>query len=254
MEKRIKVVVGVNTLTSIGHHEYSNHCQMWFRLGRDYPNFDFVMNHPLRQSIDRMRNQTCKIAVDLNADYVLFLDDDVLVDSNNQKWDFLKRLVDADKDIIAGWTIIRGYPFDNMFFKWTDETRVNLRKYNDPVIDENGLIDCDAIGCSLVLIKVELLKKLEAPYFVTGPFNTEDIYFCLKARQNFPETTIFVDSKVQTAHCMGPEYCSPSNVEALKVYTETMNPGISEEVIRALEGKSEEIKNYEDALRVAHDQ
>jgi hypothetical protein len=207
-DKRTKILVGVNTLTSIDQAVYSNHCQLWFRLGRRYVDCDFAFYTPRRASIDRMRNEVAKLAVMHEFDYILFLDDDVLVPHEG-----LAALMQSDADIAAGWTIIRGYPFDNMFFKYDDEEKKSLKKYNDFVVNEKGVIECDAVGFSFCLIKVSLLKNVPTPYFVTGPFNTEDVYFCIKARVHNPDCTIIVDPNVKTGHCLGSEFIDPSNRE-----------------------------------------
>jgi hypothetical protein len=206
--KRTKILVGVNTLTSVDQAIYSNHCQFWFRLGRTYQDCDFAFYTPRRASIDRMRNEVAKLAISHEFDYILFLDDDVLIPHEG-----LAALIHADADIAAGWTIIRGYPFDNMFFKYTDEEHKSLKKYNDFVLNEKGLIECDAVGFSFCLLKVSLLKKVPPPFFITGPHNTEDVYFCIKARVHNPECTIIVDPNVKTGHCLGSEFIDPINRE-----------------------------------------
>ena len=50
--------------------------------------------------------------MDQEAEYLLFLDDDVLV-----PMDGLQKLMDCNSDIAAGNVCIRGYPFDYMFFE-----------------------------------------------------------------------------------------------------------------------------------------
>lgn len=220
----IKIFVGVNTLSSVDRLAYSNHCQFWYRLGRDYPDCQFAFNTPPRMSIDRMRNQTAQVALQNNFDYVLFLDDDVLVPENSECAG-LRRLLDAKADIAAGWTIIRGYPYENMFFRFTaDKKELPKVKDEDFTYDEKGNIPCDAVGFSYCLISCDLLRKVPAPWFVTGPNHTEDVYFCQKAVDLFPETKIVVDPRVATGHILGSELVYPDNRANLKAYMEGLNP------------------------------
>lgn len=214
----MKIMVGVNTLTQMDQLAYTNHCQFWYHLGKDFPNDTFCFSNPRRASIDRMRNQTVKVALENDFDYVLFIDDDVLIPP-----DTLRRLLDCKADIAAGWTIIRGYPYNNMFFKF-DVDGKDVIYYNDFVLNEQGLINCDAVGFSCVLLNCKLLKKVPPPYFVTGMFNTEDVYFCIKAKKYVPEVTIVVDPNVKTAHILGSEVIEPANREAYKLFFETMYP------------------------------
>lgn len=213
-----KVMVGVNTLSVLDRLAYSNHCQFWFRLGRNFgPEWSFAFNTPPRMSIDRMRNQTAQIALENDFDYVLFLDDDVLVPK-----DGLKQLLDAEADIAAGWTIIRGYPFKNMFFQYGDESKsLTHTEDKDFKFDEKGNILCDAIGFSFCLIKCDLLRKLPKPWFVTGTQHTEDVYFCIKARQHFPDTSIVVVPDCKTGHIVGSEIIEPNNRDAYRTFMES---------------------------------
>lgn len=215
----MKTFVCINTLTDIEQMVYSNHIQFFYRLGKHYPNDTFILFAPRRMSIDRARNLAAKLALESGCDNLLFIDDDVIVPIN-----MLDKLLAADKDIVAGWTIIRGYPFKNMFFKFDDAKR-DLSPM-EGVERSSGVIDVDAVGFSTCLIKTELLKKIPAPWFVTGPTNTEDIYFCLKARQYVPDCTICVDTGIETCHLVGPEFVAPHNREDLMKFMESQDPSL----------------------------
>jgi hypothetical protein len=244
----MRIVVGVNTLTSVDQAVYSNHCQFWLNLGRNHPNYEFILSNPRRMSIDHMRNMTAKVAVDNNADYLMFIDDDILI-----QLDALDRLINTNADIAAGWTIIRGYPFKNMSFEWVPDTnKTNLRNWDG--LETTGIIEVDAVGFSCVLIKCELLKQIDPPYFVTGPFNTEDIYFCIKAREKFPDTRIVVDLDVKTSHCIGNEYIDPINRWPYKEYLEEICPDLLErkepiQTIQLIEKKEDNPLTYENVLK-----
>jgi hypothetical protein len=218
-EKRKKIVVGVNTLTAVSQPIYSNHCQFWYQLGKRYPQFDFILNNPRRMSIDNMRNMTAKVALENDVDYILFIDDDVLVPI-----DTLGQLLSCDADIAAGWTLIRGYPYKNMFFKYMDEARTALTNWQDPVKAEDGFFHVDAVGFSCCLIKMSHVKRVTQPYFITGPYNTEDIYFCIKSLKEHPDTKIVVHPGVLTSHILGLEAIDPLTRDAYKTYFETLYP------------------------------
>ena len=215
----MKILIGINTLTTTEQIIYSNHIGFFYRLGKHFPNDSFALFTPRRMSIDRMRNAAAKMAVENGFDYLMFIDDDVVV-----PLDLFDKLHAAEKDIVAGWTIIRGWPFENMFFKFDDQKR-NLTPMKD-VERNSGILDVDAVGFSTALIKMDLLKKIPPPWFVTGPNNTEDIYFCLKARQYVPNCTIAVDTSIETAHLLGPEFIAPWNREDYKIYQIAQDPEI----------------------------
>ena len=217
----MKTLIGINTLLALEQPVYASHIQFFYHLGKEFPNDTFALNTPRRMSIDRMRNQSAKYALEMEADYLMFIDDDVVIPVNT-----LHRLLACDADIAAGWTIIRGYPFNNMFFRHPTGDPNGLEPFPHPELptEPGAVLKVDAVGFSCVLIKCSLLKKVPVPWFVTGPNNTEDIYFCMKARHCFPETTIVVDLGVKTSHALGTEFIEPGNRIEYTKYCEAAYP------------------------------
>lgn len=214
-KKQLKIVVGTNSLTESQYPAYTNHCQFWFRLGRSYPHIDFIFSNPSRMSIDRMRNMTAKVALETNADYILFLDDDVLVNPNYG----LQQLLDCDADIATGKICVRGWPFDYMAFLKDSDGGLQIQSK----LPKKGIKDVDAIGFSFALLKVSLLKRLDEPYFITGINHTEDIYYCLKVRQVAPDCTIRVNCECECGHILWPEIINEENREAYMEYFKKIN-------------------------------
>lgn len=216
----MRIVVCTNTLTEIQQPAYANHCQFWFRLGRSYPHIDFTFFAPPRMTIDRCRNAAAKMAIERNADYLLFLDDDVLVPPNHG----LQQLLDCDADIAAGKVCVRGYPFNYMVFDKKPGALDGL--FIAAELPNEGIRDTDAVGFSFCLIRVSLLRELHEPWFVTGTNNTEDIYFCKRAREVFPSLSIKVNCACTCGHILWPEILTENNRDAYKTYMESLNPSL----------------------------
>lgn len=209
-----KIVICINSLVSTVQPAYSNHIQFFYRLGRDMPDLETCLVNPSRMSIDRTRSLAAEVCLEKEFDYLLFLDDDVLVPHKNS----LQKLIQADADIVAGDVIIRGWPFNHMMFRYADDAKTQLKPLASLPEGEEGVIDVDAVGFSYCLIKAEVLRKIPKPFFVTGPTNTEDIYFCLKAKKHLPELTIKVDTSVTCAHILWAEAIDNRNLEHFKDY------------------------------------
>lgn len=221
-EHKRKIVVGINSLVSTTQPAYSNHIQFFFRLGRNYPNIDFILVNPSRMGIDRMRNLCAKTAIECDADYILFLDDDVLIPIDSFQY-----LMEADADIVAGDVLIRGYPFNHMAFRYPlisdkiDNEGTNLKAIAEwREIDSKLLTDVDAVGFSYCLLKVSTLKKIPGPWFLTGPRNTEDIYYCMKAKLYVPNISIKVCTNVVCEHILWAETISAANRDHYRKYME----------------------------------
>lgn len=218
----MKIVIGTNLLTEVNANVYANHCALYYHLGRISVErgWQFFTVTPTRMGIDRMRNMCAKLALEQECDYVVFIDDDMLVDVKT-----IETLIDADKDIVMAHTYIRGYPFSPMSFIRKDRTKgireTDLIYYEDVVkeADENGLAECDAIGFATVAIKTHLIRDLPSPWFVTTPSSTEDVYFCLRCKMELPyDVGIYVDTRVPTAHKLDNEFVGEENVEKLRTY------------------------------------
>lgn len=217
--EKLRVAIGINSLTESQWPAYNSHLQLFYRLGRDNPDLELILINPSRLSIDSMRNLTAAITVKEKLDYLLFLDDDVLPPP-----DCLNRLIAANVDVIAGDVIIRGWPFDHMAFKYGDTQKSYMKAISK--YDSIGLHPVDAVGFSLCLIKRELIEKVDTPYFITGLNHTEDVYFCIKARAVDPNCSIVVDNTIICGHILWPEIISANNKEDYRDYYEKQNPEV----------------------------
>lgn len=231
--KTVKVLILVNTLTSVNSFVYSNHIEFFVWHAKNHPEIEFVFFSPHRMSIDAARNTAADYAFHTDCDYLMFIDDDVMVPK-----DCLWRLLQDGKDICAGLVIIRGYPFNVMAFKFKKPTKAQLEEFKESGINRIGffndlpkkngklqkLVKCDAVGFSLCLIKVDVLKKMEAPFFVTGTGHTEDVYFCLRAQKEIPKVGIFMDTSLECGHMLDAHPVAWSNRAALSKFQETIEP------------------------------
>lgn len=242
----------VNTLNMINSFTYSNHVAFWTKTKELYPSrdghkFDFFT--PPRMSIDMARNTAAREAIRRECDYLLFIDDDVLVPDTA-----FDSLVKCNSDIAAGLVIIRGYPFHVMAFKkeegsfpYFDDLPTVEGILKDPVTHDDGLA---ATGFSCCLIKVSLLLKVPPPYFITGPRNTEDIYFCLKARDTIEELnknghnlsplTISMATHVQCGHFLHPEPIEWRTIDIFKQFYEDLFPDLYSQVENGTYKRDEE--------------
>lgn len=218
-----KILVATNVLTSVDSAVYDDHINFFYKLGQS-SNFTLMHAAPRRMAIDRMRNLSAEVAMANECDYLLFVDDDMLLSEGT-----LESLIAADRDIVMADTIIRGYPFHSMAFKGVKKDDCYSLEHYDDLMDHrdaNGLVECEAVGFACCLIRVSMLKELRKPYFVTTPNSTEDVYFCLKCKEELPTpVSIAVDTKVPTMHMMEAQFVGRQNVQRMKDFWESVvNP------------------------------
>jgi hypothetical protein len=215
----MKITVLVNTLSSISPFIYPNHVHFFVQATKKFPGIQWNFFTPPRMSIDTARNNAAKLALESDSDYLMFIDDDVLVPATA-----LEKLIAADKDIVAGLVVIRGYPFNNMAFKFIGPEALTF--YNDLPLEKEcanahtkydlscescrasklqTLVKVGAVGFSCCLIKTDVLKAMEPPFFITGVNHTEDVYFCLKTLELTPNPEIYLHTDVPCGHLLNPE-------------------------------------------------
>lgn len=225
-----KILVSCNILTEVDGQAYPSHIVHAFRMGRD-TDCEFVLHTPRRMTIASARNSAVEAALAHDCDYIFFYDDDMELDVKT-----FKTLLSRDKDIIMALCYIRGYPFKPMVFKWMDNeeftTKIADVKMEGKAIalwsdceefaNEDGVIEnVAAVGCAATLIKVDVFRKLEYPWFYTGTANTEDVYFCVKAQEKISDLTIAVDTTVPAGHILKDKHILyPSNAKMLKRWAE----------------------------------
>ena len=146
------------------------------------------------------RNNLVKTALEVKADYLLFVDADMRFPK-----DTLKILMAHDKDIIGVNATTRSEP--------VKPTAKNMLINEDGSIDwmpiysndKTGIEKADGIGCGIMLIKRKVVETIEEPYFYFEqlPGNRilgEDIYFCVKAKDAGFETWVDHDLSKQIKH------------------------------------------------------
>lgn len=238
-----KTLVCVNVLNSVDNSVFLTHCQEWYKMGKDFAEDSFIFFTPYRMAIDNCRNLATKLAFENECDYLYFIDDDMILAENTYK--SLRQSLESRKaDAVMAQTFIRGYPFDLMAFKSIQDDGAGaiiglttLKEEDwEGKADKDGLIEVDAFGCACVLIDMNLVKRLQPPYFITQPSQfTEDVYFCLKAKNTLGMSNvhIFVDTKVPTGHLMDKEVLSADNRRKKKLRAEIDFPSLKVETDKA---------------------
>lgn len=152
------------------------------------------------------RNQLAKHGVDGEFDRILWLDSDMEFDTDL----FVRLSNDMDEnnlDIVGGLYFTRRMPsipvvYQKVGYYHSDEKNevspVALNYYEYP---QDQLFPCEGIGFGTVLVKVELIKKVQEKHGL--PFSPilgfgEDLSFCMRARDVGSE--VYCDSRIKVGH------------------------------------------------------
>lgn len=117
------------------------------------------------------RNVACQSLIDGDGDWVWFIDDD-----HAFKPDLLARLLARNVDIVTPLCLRRVQPF--LPIPCVDEGFIELNLYGP-----NELVEVQHAGSSGMLIKRHVLERIEPPWFHLSDGVSEDVNFCIKAKQ-----------------------------------------------------------------------
>lgn len=141
----------------------------------------------------RGRNNLVRESLETGSEWLLFLDDDQAFQP-----DLLVRLLQHEQPIVASLYMQRQVPFAPVAYTHQDsETFTVTPLYLNDYLTDHGLVEVAAAGTGGMLIRSEVFRKLDDPWFEHG-HASEDLIFCEKARDaGFP---IFCDLQARMGH------------------------------------------------------
>ena len=154
-----------------------------------HPNYR-VLWQPLgfRRPVDAARNEIVELFLQSDCEYLLMIDADMSDDPDYLTAPRFLDLASYDKDIIG--PIMLMYKDEDVvpIVLVYDEKAEGLKVMKSFILGQ--VLECDAIGSGVMMIKRRVLEKLEPPYFKylmdekTGKLKLgQDFYFCQKARE-----------------------------------------------------------------------
>ena len=140
------------------------------------------------------RNKIVDSLLECGADYLLFIDSDMVFDD-----DALIQLMNHKRDIVSGLAVSRIAPFNPVAKDLQENGRYVVRK---GLHEGRFYSDLDMVGCAFMLIKADVFKKLKKPYFAMPAYKEsvmgEDVYFCRAAKEAGYD--VCVDSSLLVGH------------------------------------------------------
>lgn len=141
------------------------------------------------------RNELAKKAIEMGADYVLWLDSDMVFAP-----DILKLLLEADRDFVTGVYYRRVQPYTPVLLDQLEITENGCTNHNIDEVPET-LTEVAGCGFGCVLMKTQVLFDVACIYQeMFAPINGvgEDLSFCHRARSIGYH--IYVEPSVKCGH------------------------------------------------------
>lgn len=217
-EKVLKVAMGIPTEGHTLPEAYDNHLLQSFRLGglqerwryeNRNPRYEFYWYTTGRLLTQMAREKLMNEALKNNCDYLIMYDDDMLLPDNM----VLKLLEDIEQhpeiDILAPLAFMRNSPHYAVLYivkEGYDNIR-HLQYYINQFVKKyprEKLVECDAVGFGAVIIRLDMVRKMMPPYFMSTTNTGEDIWFCVNAKKQ-ASARIFMDTRIKLGHLAAPQ-------------------------------------------------
>jgi hypothetical protein len=206
-----RVCVGIPLKGHTPPESYHDRMMMAYYMGgreieqktkNENPRYEFLWLSAGEIFIPYAREMLAGKALEWGADYLFMIDDDMMAPA-----DLFYRLVKHDVDIVAPLAFTRNPPHRPVMFSTVEGfDPVTKRQYyvNNQVKNypRNKLVECDAVGFGSVLIKTDVFKKIEKPWFFGMPQTGEDVTLCVKAKKE--GFRVFMDTATKLGHLSHP--------------------------------------------------
>lgn len=158
--------------------------------------------------ISSSRNALVKRSLQAGSEWIFFLDDDHVFSE-----EILMNLLAHEQDVVGSLYLRRGSPFSPVAFSHRSEDGLYY-SIELATLPHEGLLKVQAVGAAGLLIRSEVFRAIEEPWFEHGRVGawdaSEDIIFCEKAQA--AGFDVFIDLGTQLGH-MTPSAIWPSYVD-----------------------------------------
>jgi len=196
----LKVVIAIPEKTDYVHRLFT------YRLCQMIKPWNFTIVDCPRVLIHDARNLLVREAKRINAHYILFLDDDMILPT-----DLFIRLFDHQAPVVSALAFKRRPPYEPCIYHWEFNKNngiLGVRPAYELV--KKGLKKVDATGFGAILIDMEVFDKIKEPWFELRDYG-EDIDFCLKCYD--AGIPIYCDTDLIVQHIGDNELVDESSFE-----------------------------------------
>ena len=199
-EKKPVITIGIPCYSSVPPEVLQDYMRFMYYLGRRYQEYDFALAIKTKSEQFRARNAIVEAAYQIDSDYLLMLDDDHIIDTDDNylpsaKYEFLRKLIEHDKDIIGALYYHRGGECRPVLMN-KDENGIFTYLKDDQLT--KGLQEVDVQGGGCILIKMKVFDKIASPWFEPELQYGTDIQICTKAKEK--GFSVWTDPTIEIGH------------------------------------------------------
>lgn len=195
------VVIGVPCYGSVAPDVLDDWMAFAYYCGRRLPQFEFQLAIKTKSEQFRARNAIVEAAQQANADWLLMLDDDMIINplretlAPSTDYAFLERLIAHDKDICGALYFQRTGACSPVLMTKVGETGYRFLRDDELT---HGLQRVDVAGGGCLLVKMRVFDRLKQPYFQPENLYGTDIQLCRAAHEKGFE--VWADTSIELGH------------------------------------------------------
>ncbi len=206
--RKPRVFIGIPCYGAAPAETLEDYMRFAYHLGRRLPQFDFFLGIRSKAEQFRARNQIVDAAIQMDCEWTLMLDDDMVIDSfgtdgmthqgqivGDDAYGFLERLIAHDKDICGVLYYEKGGACKPVAMVTHGEK--GYRNLHDDEIT-HGLQPVDVAGGGCLLIKTKVFDHLRHPFFAPEFDYGTDVQLCREAAAK--GFSVFIDSSIEFGH------------------------------------------------------
>lgn len=163
----MRIGIGLPIFQSLPPTTDTDYMRMMYSFGRRYQEHDFFLLTRRKSEQFRARNAIVETALRFGMDYLLFLDDDHVINWQNTQesspYDFLKKLLAHKKDIVGALYYHRTGDYKPVLMKEFEQGKYRFLT-DAEVTGKLQQVDVQGGGC--MLIDMKIFDRIKPPYFV----------------------------------------------------------------------------------------
>ena len=175
------------------------------------------------------RENLVKAALKAQADYIMFLDSDQIIQEDTI--DKMAYYLDNGEDIITTLIFRKDPPFQPCIFKSQKELpnkQISLEYYDVSDTDLSKPFYVESCGLGCAMIKLDVFKNISEPWFLPRPYTGEDISFMWEVRKK--EYKILCDPTIEIGHIGSKNYTRKDYFKIIEDENKLFNGSVTPEV------------------------
>lgn len=196
-ERKPRVLIGVPGFAGVQPEVQENFFAFAYHCGRYARDYDFCLKILTKREQFRARNHLVDLAIMNECDYLLMLDDDMVIPQ-----DLFLKLVSHDKDVIGCLYYQRGGAYHPVLMRQKSAKdgfrSIEFLNHFDKALVQPGVHPVDVIGGGCLLFKVDVFRTMQQPYFWVDGIVGTDVSICTRLREAGIQP--YADTSIELGH------------------------------------------------------